>query len=83
MPSKRQDEPETQAAVSSPAPPSEAAEPTPPGGVARRESAAAAPKPDLCPDCAAPLTLYEGENPHKAGQGFCERCHARKPLGHH
>lgn len=38
-------------------------------------------KDDHCPDCGTRLMHYEGDNPHKAGQGFCRKCGARKPLG--
>ena len=35
----------------------------------------------LCPDCGRVLALYAGDNPHKAGAGFCDGCGERKPLG--
>jgi hypothetical protein len=40
----------------------------------------AAKTPPVCPSCGQPLDVYTGDNPDKAGTGFCVNEGVRVPL---
>lgn len=43
-------------------------------------SAAKGRKKPACPDCGKSLDVYDGDNPHKQGTGYCEHCGTRTRL---
>ena len=61
----------------------------PPSAPATAPGAGAAPPPPPepssplepeCAECGGPVKLYEGFNPHKAGQAWCLKENARRPY---
>lgn len=62
--------------------PAAVAPPTPataPGGDAAPPSPPE-PSSPVCAECGGPVKMYEGYNPHKAGQAWCLNEDARRPF---